>query len=137
RDQMTGKTYNTKKRKDDTHERARQRNDINDLCELCGLCVVRPEGLMTRSCRIIFGGIAYALGLAAIAAAQDQPVTIRAARVIDGKGKTLQNATVEVRGSKIVKLDQRSGPVTYDLGNRTVLPRMIDVHVHIGGHFKN
>src|SRR5437763_14700695 len=81
--------------------------------------------------------VAWLGGLHAPARAQDQPITIRAARVIDGKGKTLQNATVEVRGSKIVKIDQRSGPVTYDLGNRTVLPGMIDVHVHIGGHFTN
>jgi imidazolonepropionase-like amidohydrolase len=47
----------------------------------------------------------------------------------------LQNAVVEVQGSKITKVDQRSGPVTYDLGNRTLMPGMIDVHVHIGGHF--
>jgi len=27
--------------------------------------------------------------------------------------------------------------VTYDLGSRTLLPGLIDVHVHIGAHFKN
>jgi imidazolonepropionase-like amidohydrolase len=75
-------------------------------------------------------------GVDAPAAAQDQPITIRAARVIDGKGKVLQNATIEVRGSTILVIDQRSGPVTYDLGNRTILPGLIDVHVHIGAHFK-
>jgi imidazolonepropionase-like amidohydrolase len=72
---------------------------------------------------------------AAAARAQDQPITIRAARVVDGKGHVLQNAVVEVKGSKITKVDQRTGPVTYDLGNRTLMPGMIDVHVHIGGHF--
>src|SRR5204862_6192049 len=56
---------------------------------------------------------------------------------IDGTGKVLQNATVEVQGSKITRVDQRTGPVTYDLGNRTIMPGLIDVHVHIGGHFKN
>jgi imidazolonepropionase-like amidohydrolase len=71
------------------------------------------------------------------AAGQDQPITIRAARVLDGKGKVLENATIEVRGSKIAKIDQRTGPVTYDLGDRTLLPGLIDVHVHIGGHFTN
>jgi len=77
------------------------------------------------------------LALATVAAAQDQPITIRAARVLDGRGKALDNATVEVHGTKIAKIDQRTGPVTYDLGNRTLLPGLIDVHVHIGGHFKN
>jgi imidazolonepropionase-like amidohydrolase len=72
-----------------------------------------------------------------VAAAQDQPVTIRAARVLDGRGTILEHATVEVQGSKITKIDQRTGPVTYDLGNRTLLPGLIDVHVHIGGHFRD
>jgi len=83
-----------------------------------------------------------ALGLAAVvvcgpaeAFAQPQTVTIRAARVLDGKGGAVANATVEVSGDTIVKVDQRSGPVTYDLGNVTLLPGMMDVHVHIGYHF--
>jgi imidazolonepropionase-like amidohydrolase len=66
---------------------------------------------------------------------EDRSVTIRAARVIDGKGKVLQNATIEVQGSLITKIDQRTGPVTYDLGRATLMPGMIDVHVHIGYHF--
>jgi imidazolonepropionase-like amidohydrolase len=40
-----------------------------------------------------------------------------------------------VKGGAIVKLDQRTGPVTYDLGDVTLLPGMIDTHVHIGYHF--
>src|SRR5262249_7137274 len=55
----------------------------------------------------------------------------------DGTGKVLKNATVEVRGSKIVAIDERKGSATYDLGDRTLLPGLIDVHVHIGFHFKN
>ena len=60
-----------------------------------------------------------------------QPITIRAARLLDGAGNTLENAVVEVQGSKITAVDQRSGPVTYDLGDVTVMPGMIDVHVHL------
>ena len=67
--------------------------------------------------------------------AQAQTITIRAARVLDGKGGQLTNATVEVRDDKIVAVDQRTGPVTYDLGNATLMPGLIDVHVHIGYHF--
>jgi imidazolonepropionase-like amidohydrolase len=71
-------------------------------------------------------------------AAQSQPgapITVRAAQVLDGKGGALENATVEIVDGKIVRLDQRTGPVTYDLGAATLLPGLMDVHVHIGWHF--
>jgi imidazolonepropionase-like amidohydrolase len=58
-------------------------------------------------------------------------ISIRASRVLDGRGGTLQNAVIEITGSKITKFEQRSGPVTYDLGAATLLPGLIDVHVHI------
>jgi imidazolonepropionase-like amidohydrolase len=80
---------------------------------------------------------ALAAGAAAapsLAAAQDA-VTVRAARVIDGTGAVLQNATVEIRDGTIVGVDQRQGAVTYDLGDVTLMPGLIDVHVHIGYHF--
>ena len=79
------------------------------------------------ACAILIGALP--------ARAQDQSVTIRAARVLDGKGGSLANATVEVRGGKIVAVDQRTGPVTQDLGDVTLMPGLIDVHVHIGYHF--
>lgn len=75
------------------------------------------------------------LATASRAVAQTQPLTIRAARVLDGKGGQLANATVEIRGNAIAAIDQRTGPVTHDLGNVTLMPGMIDVHVHIGNHF--
>ncbi len=77
-------------------------------------------------------------GAAAPAAAAGQgrgrggaPITIRAARVLDGKGAVLTNGVVEITGSKITAVDTRDGPVTYDLGDATLLPGMIDVHVHL------
>jgi imidazolonepropionase-like amidohydrolase len=85
------------------------------------------------------------LGLAAVAAvaghaqatpAQTDAVTIRAARVLDGKGGSRSNAVVEVRGSKIVAIDTRRGAVTRDLGDVTLMPGMIDVHVHVDWHFQ-
>ncbi len=63
------------------------------------------------------------------------PVTIRAARVFDGKGTVIENGVVEVQGSKIIAVDKREGPVTYDLGDATLLPGMIDVHVHLNWYF--
>ncbi len=87
--------------------------------------------------RSIVIGFAVAVGLAfgANLVAQQQIITIRAARVIDGKGQLLRNAVVEVVGSKITKVEPREGPVTFDLGPATLMPGLIDVHVHIGYHF--
>src|SRR5437016_356858 len=66
---------------------------------------------------------------------QDQTVRIHAATVIDGSGKTLRNATVIVRGSKIAAIEPGGTNATYDLGSLTVIPGMIDVHAHVGWHF--
>jgi imidazolonepropionase-like amidohydrolase len=67
--------------------------------------------------------------------ASPQAVTIRAARILDGKGGQLANAAVEVRGRTIAAVGPRDGAATYDLGEVTLMPGMIDVHVHIGYHF--
>ena len=68
--------------------------------------------------------------------AQDQTVRIHAQTVLDGTGKTLRNATVIVRGSKITSIETGNSPApTYELGRITVLPGMIDVHAHVGWHF--
>ncbi len=63
------------------------------------------------------------------------PITIRAARLLDGRGGLVTNSVIEVQGSKITKVDQRTGPVTHELGDVTVLPGMIDVHVHLNWYF--
>ena len=62
-------------------------------------------------------------------------VTLRAARLLDGRGQTLTNVVVEVRGTRIVRIDQRTGPVTHDLGNATLMPGLMDVHTHVDWHF--
>jgi imidazolonepropionase-like amidohydrolase len=62
-------------------------------------------------------------------------VTLRAARLIDGRGQVAANQTVTVRGSKIEQVGSSTGNVSYDLGNLTLLPGFIDTHVHIGWHF--
>ena len=36
-----------------------------------------------------------------------QPITVRAARVLDGLGGTLDGAVVEIEGSRIAAVDQR------------------------------
>ncbi len=78
--------------------------------------------------------LAGLLGLSTAASAQDT-ITIKAARVLDGKGGVLTNAAVTVQGSKIIGIDRNPGRVTYDLGDMTLMPGWIDTHVHIGNHF--
>src|SRR5262245_11015734 len=85
-----------------------------------------------------------ALGAGALAAAMSHPqvqtpadvVTLRAARLFDGRGASRANAVIEIRGSKIVAIDERKGPVTRELGDVTLMPGMIDVHVHVDWHFQ-
>lgn len=75
------------------------------------------------------------LASAGVDARQDD-VRIRAARVLDGTGRALANATVVVRGSSIAAIDtDAAAPADIDLGPSTLLPGLIDVHVHIGWHF--
>jgi imidazolonepropionase-like amidohydrolase len=67
-----------------------------------------------------------------------QPLIIRAARVIDGRGHVTEDAAVVVEGSKILRIVPNAKTlknVTIDLGDKTILPGGIDTHVHIGWHF--
>jgi imidazolonepropionase-like amidohydrolase len=69
--------------------------------------------------------------------AQSTNATIRAARVIDGRGNVATNATIAIKDGVIAAVSVLSSTQTptYDLSNLTVLPGFIDTHVHIGWHF--
>jgi imidazolonepropionase-like amidohydrolase len=86
---------------------------------------------------IVIAGCVVAATVSRTTRAQDQTkmITIRAARMLDGRGKVVTNAVIEVQGSKITKIDQRKGAVTYDLGDATLMPGLIDVHVHLNWYF--
>lgn len=81
----------------------------------------------------------FALGAlpAALASqATSSPVTIRAARVLDGRGGVVQNATVVVQNGTIARIERGgAGGATYDLGRYTLLPGLIDVHAHPSWYF--
>src|SRR6266700_1041949 len=88
------------------------------LCALCALWLFSAD-------------FSQSLGSAVALSAQEQTTRIRAATVIDGTGKVLRNATILVQGSKITSIDTGvSGSASYNLGQLTVLPGMIDVHAH-------
>lgn len=77
----------------------------------------------------------WSLGL--FANAQEGRIVIRAGTVLDGKGGALRNATLVIEGARILQVDAaaRGTRPTYDFSNLTVLPGLIDTHVHIRAHF--
>jgi imidazolonepropionase-like amidohydrolase len=106
------------------------------------VCVVLLVALVTLGAQQGRGGVPA--GQAGQPAPQGQgrgrgggPITIHAARVIDGKGGVVDNAVVTVQGTKIVSVAPATAgqTYTYDLGSATVLPGLIDVHVHLNWIF--
>ena len=78
---------------------------------------------------------AFALALLAVDV-NAQTITIHAASVFDGRGRSTPDATVVVQGGKIVRIETgRTAPATYDLRGLTLLPGLIDTHVHLDTHF--
>jgi imidazolonepropionase-like amidohydrolase len=87
---------------------------------------------------LVFVAAGAALAGAMLARPAAQPpaaITIRAARLIDGRGQSAANQVVTISGSKIERVAAGTGAVTYDLATLTLLPGFIDTHVHIGWHF--
>jgi len=66
----------------------------------------------------------------------DAPITIHAARLIDGRGRTFDDVFVTVRAGRIERVEPNAGTkargATYELGAATLLPGLIDAHVHPG-----
>ncbi|HEX9367861.1 MAG TPA: amidohydrolase family protein [Vicinamibacterales bacterium] len=70
-----------------------------------------------------------------VTAQAPQGVTIRAGRLLDGRGGSQQNVVVRLDGAKIAGIGKATGRVTHDLSKYTLLPGFIDTHVHILWHF--
>jgi imidazolonepropionase-like amidohydrolase len=101
---------------------------------------------MIRSLPGLAPSLALLLGvsLGAPAAAQNSPIrppdstaiTIHAATLLDGRGGAQHDVLVTVRAGRIQRVEadvgRRGAAATYDLGSATMLPGLIDVHVHPG-----
>jgi imidazolonepropionase-like amidohydrolase len=68
--------------------------------------------------------------------AADSTIVIHAATVLDGRGGTQRNAWVVVNGARIERVSTTpvniAGARTIELGSATLLPGIIDAHVHPG-----
>lgn len=68
--------------------------------------------------------------------AMAQPLTIRTGTMLDGKGGVQRNALIAIDGAKIARIDTGgTQQATYDFSRLTVLPGLIDTHVHLVSHF--
>jgi len=66
---------------------------------------------------------------------QDPEVSLRAGLLLDGKGGVRRDARLSIEGARIKTVETNAQAVRYDLRGLTLLPGLIDVHVHIGYHF--
>lgn len=63
------------------------------------------------------------------------PVTIRAGLLLDGLGGQARDVVITVANDRITSVAPWQGDsVTYDLSRYTILPGLIDAHVHISGY---
>jgi len=71
-----------------------------------------------------------------LAAAQSEPITLRAGAMFDGRGHVLHNVMIVVQNGKILRVEHKTkGHANYNLDRLTVMPGWIDVHDHITWHF--
>lgn len=82
--------------------------------------------------------LAFFLAIPFALAAQQPPVTIRAGILLDGRGGEIPNVLITVARGKIQSVGPYTGgPPTYDLSRFTVLPGLIDAHVHLTGYINS
>jgi imidazolonepropionase-like amidohydrolase len=88
-------------------------------------------------CAVILGSLAEVSGQTARPAAK--PIVLVAQTVYDGKGKTLHNVNLIIRGSQIAAIGGKIPPdaIVYNLPGLVVTPGFIDTHSHILWHFTN
>src|SRR5689334_12118352 len=77
-----------------------------------------------------------ALALSLLALPAEAQVTIRAGKLLDGRGGVLTDVTVTIQASRIVAVEPGGkGTPTWDLRGLTLMPGGIDTHVHLSWHF--
>jgi imidazolonepropionase-like amidohydrolase len=97
---------------------------------------------MSHLARLLVLALALApAALPAPGAAQDAagPTVLRAARVLDGRGGVLEARDLVIRDGRIAEIlpggAWRGAGTVYDLGALTLMPGLIDTHVHLSWHY--
>jgi imidazolonepropionase-like amidohydrolase len=93
-------------------------------------------GALAAGLVALAGSSAAAQGVGKYLAPRDQVVAIRAGKFFDARsGNLLANQVIVVRGDRIAdvgaSVEIPAGATVIDLANATVLPGMIDAHVHV------
>jgi imidazolonepropionase-like amidohydrolase len=93
-------------------------------------------GALAAGLVALAGSSAAAQGVGKYLAPRDQVVAIRAGKLFDARsGNLLANQVIVVRGDRIAdvgaSVEIPAGATVIDLTNATVLPGMIDAHVHV------
>ncbi len=70
-----------------------------------------------------------------LAYAQSEPITLRAERILDGRGGVISARNVVIRDGVIVEIGSATAGTVYDLRGLTVMPGGIDTHNHFAWHF--
>jgi imidazolonepropionase-like amidohydrolase len=89
-----------------------------------------PKTIFLILSLLLAGGFAPPLS-----AQTSQRIVIAVSTAFDGKGKVLRNTRLVIEDGRIVALDPKAAPVTYDLRGLTVMPGWIDLHTHLTSSF--
>lgn len=86
--------------------------------------------ILVASCSLALPGVVHA----------QERVSLRAERLLDGSGRVLENQVLMVEGEKVLGVSggakaEGDYDYDYDLRGMTVLPGLIDTHVHLSWHF--
>jgi imidazolonepropionase-like amidohydrolase len=68
---------------------------------------------------------------------QNEATVLKGTTILDGKGGVQHNVSISIRDGKIERIFSRQSDArgrTYDLSGLTILPGLIDTHVHIAWH---
>jgi imidazolonepropionase-like amidohydrolase len=85
--------------------------------------------------RVAAALLAAGASLAPLAIARAASLTVLAGGVLDGLGHALPTSRLVIEDGKIARIVPGPGPADVDLSCCTVLPGLVDTHVHIAWHF--
>jgi imidazolonepropionase-like amidohydrolase len=64
-------------------------------------------------------------------------IVLRTSIILDGVGGSMHDRDIHIKDGKITSITAHEGIADFDLRGLTVLPGLIDCHIHISSHFDN